>query len=73
MHIKNLDEIKCMYCSINNELKTLLLVQIIVNRECQHNQYNDAGLYERNLTGLFWPIKYSSEILNKLISNLSLY
>ena len=41
------DVIKCMYkiYSKNSELKiTLLLVNIIVNTECQHSQNNAAGL-----------------------------
>ena len=34
-----LDVVKCMYYSKNSELKiTLLLVNIIVNTECQHSQ-----------------------------------
>ena len=39
-----LDIIKCMYYSENSELKiTLLLLNIIVNTECQHSQNNAAG------------------------------
>ena len=35
-----------MHFSKNSELKiTLLLVNIIVNTECQHSQNNAAGLY----------------------------
>ena len=34
-----------MYYSKNSELKiTLLLVNIIVNTECQHSQNDDVGL-----------------------------
>ena len=36
-----------MYYSENSELRiTLLLVNIVVNTECQDSQNNNAGLYE---------------------------
>ena len=41
-----LDVIKCMHYSKNSELKiALLLVNIIVNTECQHSQNSAVGLY----------------------------
>ena len=40
-----LDLTKCMFYSKHSELNiTLLLVNIIVNTECQHSQHNAAGL-----------------------------
>ena len=41
-----LDVIKCMHYSKNSELKiALLLIDIIVNTECQHSQNSAVGLY----------------------------
>ena len=41
-----LDVIKCIYSSKNSKIKIpLLLVNFIVNTECQHSQNNAAVLY----------------------------
>ena len=66
--------IKCMHFSKNSELKiTLLLVNIIVNTECQHTQNSAVGLYQEVLLELYANVYASCVLKPQLIETVILF